>query len=123
MLLKGNTPTEEGSKSNISPKFRDVFKITEIISGGFGIRILNLRTGSLQSCSHDKIHLLSLHDLISTNINSKAFWNISDLLQKRGYFRRGKSKVCLNLLEDFDLTDGRMVDDCQENLDEGIRPT
>ena len=73
VLLKGALQTEKGSRSNITPKFRDVYKITELLSAGFGVRILNLRTGSLQSCSHDKIHLLSLDDLISTNITSKAF--------------------------------------------------
>ena len=123
VLLKGDLPTEKGSRSNITPKFRDVYKVTQLLSAGFGVRILNLRTGSLQSCSHEKIHLLSLDDLISTNINSKAFWNISELLEKRGYFRRGKSKVRLNLLDDFDqeLIIGETRDDCQEKNDEVIQ--
>ena len=88
------------------------------------MRILNLRTGSLQSCSHDNIHLLRLDDLIITNINSKAFWNISELLQKRGYFGRGKSKIRLNLLEDFDEVLSNRDDgiDCPENNDEVSQP-
>ena len=124
VLLNGDLATEKGSRSTITPKFRDVYKITQLHSAGFGVRILNLRTGSLQSCSHDKIHLLSLDDLISININTKAFWNISELLQKRGYFRRGKSKVRLNLLEDFDqvLSSGDDGIDCPENNDEVSRP-
>ena len=89
----------------------------------FGVRILNLQTGSIQSCSHEKIRLLNLEDLIATNINSKAFWSISDLLQKRGYFRRGKSRVCLNLLGDSDdCTGGSMEDDCQIPSDGDVQP-
>ena len=102
VLLKGDLATEKGSRSNITPKYRDVYKITELHSEGFGMRILNLRTGSLQSCSHEKVHLLSLGDLISTDIETRSFWNISELMDKWAYFRRGKSQNRLNLLEDYD---------------------
>ena len=41
VLLRGNTKTEGGSKSNVSPKYRDVYKVTELMNNGFGLRILN----------------------------------------------------------------------------------
>ena len=117
MLLKADLATEGGLKSNISPKFRDVYKITELHSEGFGIHIKNLRTGSLQSCSHEKAHLLSLGDLVSSDIVTKSFWNINELVDSRAYFKRGKSKNRLTLLEDSTelLTVGDEEIDCQSN--------
>ena len=44
VLLKLDLPTEQGSKSNVTPKFRDVWKITEILKGGFGMTLINLRS-------------------------------------------------------------------------------
>ena len=87
------------------------------MNNGFGIKILNLRTGSLQSCSHEKIRLLTLGDLVAANISTRSFWNMPDLLPRRGYFRTGKSKVRLNLLEDnSDCTDGLLESNCEQVL-------
>ena len=124
VLLRGLTKTVGGSKSNVSPKFRDVFKVTQLMNNGFGLKILNLRTGSLQSCSHEKIRLLTLGDLVAANISTRSFWNMPDLLSRRGYFRTGKSKVRLNLLEDdSNCTDGVLESDCEQPLVEGAQTT
>ena len=107
VLFRGLTKTVGGSKSNVSPKFRDIFKVTELMNNGFGLKILNLRTGSVQSCSHEKIRLLTLGDLVAANISTRSFYNMPYLLSRRGYFKTGKSRVRLNLLEDTnDCTDG-----------------
>ena len=124
VLLRGKTKTEGGSKSNVSPKFCDVYKVTQLMNNGFGLRILNLRTGSLQSCSHEKIRLLNLGDLVAANISSRSFWNMPDLLSRRGYFRTGKSKVRLNLLEDTgSCTDEGLETDWEQPIVEGVQPT
>ena len=40
-----------------------------------------------------------------------------DLLSRRGYFKTGKSKVRLNLLEDIsDCTDGDLTTDCEQPI-------
>ena len=124
VLLKADLAIEGGSKSNISPKFRDVYKIVEIHSEGFGIRIKNLRTGSSQSCSHEKAHLLSLGDLISSDIVTKSFWNIDKLVDSRAYFKQGKSKNRLTLLEDSKelLTVGDQEINCQQNNQSNYHP-
>ena len=75
----------------------------------------SLRTGSVQSCSHEKIRLLTLGDLVAANINTRSFYNMPDLLLRRGYFKTGKSRVRLNLLEDNnDCTDGDLTIVCEQ---------
>ena len=115
VLLKGLTKTISGSKSNVSLKFKDIYKVTEILNTGFGLKLQNLRTGSVQSCSHEKIKLLSLEDLVAANITSKNFYNMPDLLSRRGYFKSGKSRLRLSLLEDeSDCLEEELNNDCDE---------
>ena len=45
---------------------------------------------------------MTLKDLISQDITERCFWNIDSLLDNRGFFRRGKTKNRLSLLEDGD---------------------
>ena len=62
VLLKLDIATENGSKANITPKFRDVYKIQELYKNGFGLKLINLRTGAIKTCSHEKCRLLTLKD-------------------------------------------------------------
>ena len=56
----------------MSPRSQDLYKITEILKDGFGLKLKNLRTGSEQSVTHEKVRLLSLQDLVATNITEKV---------------------------------------------------
>ena len=39
VLLSGLTKTTQGSKSNVTPKSQDIFKITDILKNGFGLKL------------------------------------------------------------------------------------
>ena len=82
----------------MSPGSQDLYKITDILKNGFALKLQNLRTGSVQSVTHEKVRLLNLQDLVAANITEKNFYNTPQLLSKRGYFQRGKSKLRLSLL-------------------------
>ena len=97
VLLTRLTKTTSGSNSNVSPKSQDLYKITKILKDGFGLKLQNLRTGSVQSVTHEKVKLLSLQDLVAANITEKNFYNTPQLLSIRGYFKRGKSKLRLGI--------------------------
>ena len=99
----------------MSPKSQNLYKITEILKDGFGLKLQNLRTASVQSVTHEKVKLLSLQELVAANITEKNFYNTPQLLSKRGYFQRGKSKLRLNLLPDQnDYLEKGLEDDWEE---------
>ena len=102
-------------KTSILSNLHYVGKITKILKDGFGLKLQNLCTGSVQSCTHEKVKLLSLQDLVAANITEENFYNIPQLLSKRGYFKRGKSKLRLNLLPDQnDYLERGLEDDWEE---------
>ena len=74
VLLAGITKTTQGSKSNVSPRSQDIFKVTAILKDGFGLKLKNLRTNSIQTVTHEKIRLLNLTDLVAQNITESNFF-------------------------------------------------
>ena len=110
VLLAGLTKTTKGSKSNVTPRSQDLYKITDILKNGFALKLQNLRTGSVQSVTHEKVGLLNLQDLVSANMTEKNIYNTPQLLENREYFQRGKSKLRLSLLQDqTDCVEGRIT--------------
>jgi hypothetical protein len=69
LLEQDETKTVDDSRQLIAPRFQDVFKIIQIKKDGFAMEILNLRDGSIRSTTHNKIHKLSLTDLLRLELN------------------------------------------------------
>ena len=116
VLLAGLTKTSQGSKSNVTPKSQDIFKIIDILKNGFGLNLKNLRTNSIQTVTHEKVRLLNLQDLVAQNITETNFFNTPQLLEKRGYFQRGKSKVRLSLLNQADCNEEESITNWHEPI-------
>ena len=52
---------------------------------------------------------MNLQDLVAQNITESNFFNTPQLLEKRGYFQRGKSKTRLSLLNQTDYDEEESI--------------
>ena len=64
--------------------------------------------------THEKVRLLNLQDLVTANITERNFFNTPQLLEQRGYFQRGKSKLRLSLLNQTDCNEEGSITDWPE---------
>jgi hypothetical protein len=76
-----------------------VFKIIELQKDGFAVKLLNLRDGSTRTTTHNKIHRLTLTDLLKLELYPNKLFQKLNGFNPRGLFKKGNNAK-LNLMEE-----------------------
>jgi hypothetical protein len=95
-----NLVTVAGSRQLLTPSSRDIYKILDVMKGGFSLRLMNLRTQGEITVVHSRVSYLNLEDINAFELGSDDLWETLTRLniKNRNTFLPGQAKRKFQLI-------------------------